>query len=260
MQSTVKIALLALLLSVPGLLPSADKDGNWTLTFADEFNGTELDLSRWTPHDPWGRVRDRQLQAYAPEALTVSGGQLHIVAQLAKRMAANQLPVRYDGKDREYVSGIISTFGTFSQTYGRFEIRCRVPAGRGLRSGFLLMPVPLAPLPEIEVFQTIGSSPSKVFFANRWGTEQTERSFGDSFIGPDLSAGFHTLSIEWERDRISWSIDGKEKFQSVDGVPRQPMYLLLDLAVGGNLAKAPDASTAFPASFDIDYIHVYSRQ
>ncbi len=149
---------------------------------------------------PW----DRQLQAYAPEALTVSGGQLHIVA---RRAAANQLPVRYDGKDREYISGVISTFGTFSQTYGRFEIRCRVPAGRGLRSGFLLLPVPLAPLPEIDVFQTIGSSPSKVFFANRWGTEQTERSFGDSFTGPDLSGGFHTFSIEWGRDRIQLVFD-----------------------------------------------------
>src|SRR5580692_6845502 len=147
MQSTVKTALLALLLSMPALLPSAEKDANWALTFADEFNGTELDLSRWTPHNPWGHVRDRQLQAYAPEALTVRGGQLHIVAH---RTPVNQLPVRYDGKDREYVSGIISTFGTFSQTYGRFEIRGRIPAGRGLRSGFLLLPVPLAPLPEIE--------------------------------------------------------------------------------------------------------------
>ena len=111
--------------------------------------------------------------------------------------------------------------GTFAQTYGRFEIRCRVPAGRGLRAGFWLLPVPLGPLPEIDVFETAGSPPSKVFFANRWGTEQTERSFGDSFTGPDLSSGFHIIAIEWDRDRITWFVDGKEKFQSVDGVPRQ---------------------------------------
>jgi|SRR5579863_6992460 len=255
MQPALKTALL-LSLSLPPLLLSAEKDADWKLTFADEFNGAELDLSRWTTHDPWGHVRDRQLQAYAPEAITVSGGQLHIVAS---RTPVNQVPVPYDGKDREYVSGVVSTFGTFSQTYGRFEIRCRVPAGRGLRAGFLLMPVPLGALPEIDAFQTVGGSPSKVFFGNRWGTEQTERSFGDAFTGPELSPGFHTLSIEWGRDRISWFIDGKEKFHSVDGIPRQPMYMLLDLAVGGNLAPAPDASTNFPASFDIDYIHVYQH-
>ena len=119
---------LLLLLSIAPLLLSQKAaqpdDGKWVPTFADEFTGTELDLSRWVPHDPWGKVRDRQLQAYAPEAVSVSGGQLHIVA---RRSAVNQIPVRYDGKDREYVSGIISTYGRFAQTYGRFEIRCRVP-------------------------------------------------------------------------------------------------------------------------------------
>jgi beta-glucanase (GH16 family) len=251
---------LLLLLSLSPLLLSQKAaqpdDGKWVPTFADEFNGTELDLSRWVPHDPWGKVRDRQLQAYAPEAVSVSGGQLHIVA---RRSAVNQIPVRYDGKDREYVSGIISTYGRFAQTYGRFEIRCRVPAGRGLRAGFWLLPVPLGPLPEIDVFESAGSPPSKVFFANRWGTEQTERSFGDSFTGPDLSSGFHIIAVEWDRDRITWFIDGKEKFQSVDGIPRQQMYMLIDLAVGGRIARSPDASTALPASFDIDYIRVYQR-
>jgi beta-glucanase (GH16 family) len=114
-------------------------------------------------------------------------------------------------------------------------------------------------LPEIDIFEAVGNPPSKVFFANRWGTEETKRSFGDSFTGPDLSTGFHTIAVEWERDRITWFIDGKEKFQSVDGIPRQPMYMLIDLAVGGRLASSPDASTNLPASFDIDYIRVYQR-
>jgi beta-glucanase (GH16 family) len=119
--------------------------------------------------------------------------------------------------------------------------------------------VPLGPLPEIDVFEAVGLPPSKVYFANHWGTEQTERSFGDSFTGPDLSNGLHTLAIEWDREKISWFIDGKEKFRSVDGVPRQPMYLLIDLAVGGRLARSPDGSTTLPASFDVDYVRVYQR-
>jgi beta-glucanase (GH16 family) len=213
---------LLLLLSLSPLLPAQKENTNWTLTFADEFNGAELDLARWTPHDPFGHVR-------AQEAVAVSGGQLHIAG-----------------------SGIVSTFGLFSQTYGRFEIRCRVPSGPGLRPGFKLLPVPLGPLPAIDVFEITGNDPSKVFFANHWGTEQTERSFGDSFTGPDLSSGFHTLSIEWDRDKITWFIDGKEKFRSVDGIPRQPMYLLIELAVRG-------ADARVPASFDIDYIRVYQH-
>ncbi len=99
------------------------------------------------------------------------------------------------------------------------------------------------------MFQTTGSAPSKVGFANHWGTEQTERSFADTFTGPDLSTGFHTLSIEWDHDKITWLIDGKEKFQSVDGVARQPMYLLIDLTLRGS-------DVPVLASFDIDYVRV----
>jgi beta-glucanase (GH16 family) len=211
-----------LLLTFSALLLSAEKDGNRVPTFADEFNGRELDLSRWAPHAPLDRVR-------APAAVTVSGGQLHIV------------------------SGSAGTFGTFAQTYGRFEIRCRIPAGRGFRARFRLLPIPLGTLPAIDVFETTGGAPSKVLFANHWGTEQTERSFSESFTGPDLSAAFHTLAVEWDRDRIVWFIDGKEKFQSVDGIPHQPMFMLLDVTAGS------DTSTASPASFDIDYIRVYQR-
>ncbi len=245
---------------LPAQTPAPDKDPRWILTFDDEFNGAELDLLHWSPHDPWGHVRDRQLQAFAPESVSVSAGRLHLIAQRTDETK----PVRYDGKDREYVSGAVTTFGTFAQTYGRFEIRCRIPAGRGLHSSFALYPVALGPLPKIEIFDVAGSAPATVSVANHWGTEQTERSFGDSFPGPDLSAGLHTVAIEWDADRISWFVDGKETFQSVEGVPRQPMFLLLDLTVGGGTGSVstrfPDESTVFPASLDVDYIRVYKRK
>jgi beta-glucanase (GH16 family) len=205
---------LLLLLFSPLLFPQKAPAPNWVQTFDDEFNTTELDLARWVPHDPWGHVSSVQ----------VSGGQLHLA------------------------TGPISTFGTFAQLYGRFEVRCRVLAGARSKPRFRLLPVPLGQLPAIDIFETTGSAPSKISFANRWGTEQTERSFGDSFTGPDLSTGFHILAIEWDRDKIVWYIDGKEKFQSVDGIPRQPMFLLLDPGVAAGVA-----------SFDIDYIRVYRR-
>jgi beta-glucanase (GH16 family) len=226
------------------LLAQKPPDRNWVLTFADEFNGTELDLAKWSPHEPGGQALDSQ-----PDAVTLSGGQLHVTARRAAK---------------GYIPGIVTTFGTFAQRYGRFEIRCRVPAGRGLRAIVSLRPVPLAPLPGVEILEVNGSAPSTISFGNDWGTEQTRRSFGDSFPAPDLSAGFHTIAIEWDETKILWSIDGKDKFQSVDGVPRQSMFLALELAVGGGTgslaARTPDESTLFPASLDIDYIRVYQRK
>ena len=48
-----------------------DPGGYGTLTFDDEFNGGQLDLSLWSPHDPWNQTRDRQLQAYTPDSIRV---------------------------------------------------------------------------------------------------------------------------------------------------------------------------------------------
>ena len=181
-------------------------------TFADEFDGNELDLTKWSPHDPLRSV-------YAAGVATVSAGQAHLAPGAA-----------------------IATFGLFSQTYGRFEIRCKVAAGSGVKSGFHLLPVPLAALPSIDVFTFAGAEPRKIFFANHWGTEQTERSYGDSFDGPDLSGDFHVIAVEWDAGKVVWSLDGKERFRSDDGVPGQKMFLLIE-AEGGTL--------------DVDYVRVY---
>jgi beta-glucanase (GH16 family) len=170
----------------------------WSLTFSDEFDRSELDLAKWVPHEPAARVRDE-----APASIEVSGGQLHIVS-------------------RSLAGGTVTTFGIFSQIYGRFEIRCRIAAGKGMRSALRLMPLSLG-LPSIDVFEADGGTPAKIFFGNHWGTEQTERSYGDSLPVPDLSAGFHVISVEWDRDRIAWLTDGKKRFEctsaaSVPGV------------------------------------------
>lgn len=184
-------------------------------TFADEFNAPQLDLARWVPHDPFSRSANE---------FRVSDGQLHITPGSA-----------------------LSTFGVFAQTWGRFEIRARAPAAKGLRPRFRLMPIPLGQLPTIDVFETSGNAPGKIRFGNHWGTEQTERSFGDTFTVADLSADFHTITLDWNRERLQWSVDGKEKFRSLDGVPQQLMFLVLDLAGTGPANQ----------TFDVDYVRVY---
>ncbi len=133
----------------------------------------------------------------------------------------------------------LSTFGLFAQPYGRFEIRFRT--GAETRARFRLLPVPPAPLPAITVFEVTGES-NKISVANSWGTPQTERTYGDVFPVPDLTARFHTVTVVWERDRIAWTLDGKEKLVSTEGVSSLPAFLLIDLASG---------------TLDIDYIRVW---
>ncbi len=235
----------------PAPRAATQQAANWVQTFADEFDGRELDLSRWAPHDPWGRERPREVQAYVPGAIEVRDG--------VARIAARRERARYDERDREFTSGMMTTYGSFAQLYGRFEIRCRMPAGRGLESKFWLLPVSSGEVPAIDVFDAIGSELTRALFGNRWGDARTERSYSGGYVVGDLSADFHIVAIEWDNDKIVWFVDGKERFRSVDGVPHQPLYLAISLAVGGLQAKYPDESTKFPAVFEIDYVRVYQR-
>ena len=222
---------------------------DWVLTFSEMFEGKELSFPKWTPHDPWGHERNREGQAYVPEAISVEEGTARIVAQ--RKVAS------YDGMQREFTSGMMTTYGSFAQTYGRFEIRCRVAAGKGLESKFWLLPVPSGEVPSIDIVDVVGSETRKGLFTNRWGDEKTERSYSGTAPVPDLSEGFHTVAIDWDEKRITWTVDGKETFQSISGVPHQAMYLAINLAVGGTTAKYPDSTAQFPAEFDIEYVRVY---
>lgn len=228
-----------LLVAISGVLSAQ----SWVPAFSDEFDGSELDFAKWAPHEPAGMAGIREVQKYVPDAVEVHDGFAHITAR----------------EVRGFTSGIITSYGSFAQTYGRFEIRCRIPAGRGLEAKFRLLPVPKGEVPAIDILDVIGSEPSKALFGNHWGDEKTERSFTGSYNVGDLSNGFHIVAIEWDKDKIVWFVDGKERFRSVDGVPHQPMYLAVGLAVGGLQAKYPDESTKFPAIFTIDYIRVFQR-
>ncbi len=213
------------------------------MKFTEEFDGASLDFSKWSPHPP-ARLLLPGVQEWLPEAIQVSGGQAHIVA---RKTAGG------------YTSGIMTTLGTFAQTYGRFEIRFRMPAGRGLEPLFRLLPVPTGDSPSIDVMNAIGGDPSTALFGNRWSEGHVEREYTSSWKVGDLATGFHIAAVEWDEERIVWSVDGAERFESFEGVPHQPMYLAVSLSVGTEKAGEPDGQTKFPASLDIDYIRAFAR-
>jgi beta-glucanase (GH16 family) len=242
---------MVLIFSVSALAGPANKPG-WKLTFDDEFDGTTLDLTKWTPQDPWGRERNQELQAYVKDAFKVENGILTITAE--KRHAT------YDGKDREYTSGMMNTLGKFSQCYGRFEIRCRLPSGRGLWPAFWMLPDPRSWPPEIDVLEVLGHEPAKVYMTHHFLNDQHEhKSHGGSWVGPDFSKEFHEFAVEWSPERIVWYVDGVERYRSEDSIPNTKMYLLVNLAVGGKWPKAPDEKTHFPARMEVDYVRVYEK-
>jgi beta-glucanase (GH16 family) len=230
--------------AAPGTQDPGTQIPGWTLKFAEECDGTALNFAKWSPHPP-GKLILGGVQTWVPNAVEISGGECHI---FARRTAAG------------YTSAILTTFDTFAQTYGRFEIRFRIPAGRGLEPLFQLLPVPTGDTPSIDVMNATGGEPSKALFANHWGDAHADRDYTGSYQVADLSVGFHIITVEWNEDEIAWSVDGADRFHSYDGVPHQPLYLAVSLGVGTVKAGEPDSQTKFPAALDIDYIRVFARR
>jgi beta-glucanase (GH16 family) len=229
---------------------SAAPEG-WTLTFEDTFDGDRLDTTRWVPKDFENIVRNNELQAYVPASISVAQGVLRLEAVPEK--------TTYFGKELPYRSGMVTTKGMFSQAYGRWEIRCRLPQGKGLFPAFWLLQLEPA-YAEIDVVESLGHSPQRVFFTHHWKEQNEFAKHGREYRADvPLSDDFHVYTLTWERDLLTWSVDGVERFRSETHVPEGKAFMLINLAVGGNWPGSPDATTQFPAALEVDYVRVYAR-
>ena len=151
-----------------------------------------------------------------------------------------------------YTSGLISSQPSFRQTYGYFEMRAALPRGKGLWPAFWLLPADLSWPPEIDVMESIGD-PTKVYVTAH---SKTGKAQGIEARVPD--EGFHTYAVAWDPKELVWYVDGLEAGrQPTPSDMHKPMYLLANLAMGGDWAGAPDNSTRFPATYAIDYIRAY---
>jgi beta-glucanase (GH16 family) len=231
-----------------GKAPAKDPASGWQMVFEDDFNGGSLDEQKWTSAFPWGRDRSNvgELQYYAPDAFNLNSGKLNIVAKPTPN------------GDHAYDSGLIASYASFAPEFGRFEIRCKIPSGKGLWPAFWLLPADTSWPPEIDVFEALGQETDTVHMTAHWEQNGEHQQDGGQYTGPDFSRDFHTFAVEWSADKMVWFVDGAKRHE-VDGKsPTAPMYLLANLAVGGDWPGAPNASTQFPATFAIDYIRAYS--
>jgi beta-glucanase (GH16 family) len=269
--------ILVAIMALPGHTSLADngtpsnpvgRQGNWTMIFKDEFNGSALDAKKWTTCYWWRMGQgctigtNHELEWYRPNNVQLSQGALGLQAERQQILA--------NGKVYSYTSGVVTTGPVseksasvrFALQYGYVEIRAKVPQGRGLWSAFWLLPVNRQEKPEIDVMEIMGNEPKRMTMTLHYPSMGDDPgSIDRRWIGPDFSAGFHTFGVDWEPDAVVWYVDGVARWRVTDPtqIPAQPMYLLLNLAVGGDWPGAPDESTPFPCSFNVDYVRVWSR-
>lgn len=167
-------------------------------------------------------------------------------------------------QNQPYTSGMIDTYHEFSQTYGYFEMRAKMPAGQGLWPAFWLLREDNTWPPELDVMEMVGrwryslvtTVHSQVSGTNKLSSNHYTTSAGTTVA--NMTTGFHTYGVDWEPNTITWYFDGQKVFQAATPADmNKPMYMLANLAVGGYWPGSPNSTTPFPAQMQIDYIRAY---
>jgi len=174
----------------------------------------------------------------------------------------------YRPEDIDYLSGIITSYDSFKMTHGYVEARVKLPAGKGLWPAFWLLNTHyVEDAPEIDVMEFLGDGTDTIYHTYHYFdiTDGWQKISTPSFetLGPNWTNSFHTFGLAWSPNQIVWYVDGVETRRITDNdykIASQAMYLIANLAVGGNWPGAPDANTVFPAHYEIDYIRAYKRK
>ena len=220
-----------------------------------------------------------------PDASVVTISDISLV-----ETTANMLPANAFGDNatagtkvkKSYTSGRISTQNLKTFTYGRFEVRAKVPNGQGYLPAFWLMANDenvYGQWPrcgEIDCMEVMGQDTKKLYGTIHYGNPHAE-SQGTYTIEDgkeSFSDGFHTFTCDWEPGKITWYVDGKKYHEesnwhsTTEGQGTltypapfdQPFYIILNLAVGGSWVGNPNEETSFVNNpFVVDYVRVYQK-
>jgi hypothetical protein len=228
------------------------KAGRWRTSYANAAYSYELH-NRTLPDNKELQVYgDRTFPQGAPvdPFEIVDGGVLRIIANPVDEK------LRKNIWDREYTSGVITSLGSFSQRYGVFEMRARSPKGKGLWPAFWLLNQNLDYPPEIDVMEIVAWD----VFSFHTSIKGDRIDVGTTVTTPDLSADYHTYTVDWGPKETIFYLDDREVSRSPTPPDvNKPMYVIANLAIGGDWAQTPDAETKFPAYFDIDWIRIWQR-
>jgi beta-glucanase (GH16 family) len=227
--------------------------GNWKLKFDDEFAGSTLNKI-WTPHQYWadGATDGEGDEKSDPANISVGDAMLQLTAAIDKKFGT------------PYTGALVQAGGirekslpTFSFLFGYVEASIQIPAGQGLWPAFWLMPASYHDgNGEIDIMDNGTGNPNTL----HGGSIMHGREYQHQHP-TELSPGFHTFAVDWQRDHITWYVDGQEWARTADPkvIPSEAMYPIFDLAVGGKWGGPPNASTQFPAIMRVDWIRVWQR-
>lgn len=256
----------------------AKKTGDYQLVWSDEFNKDGApDPANWTYE--LGFVRNNEFQYYQKENVFCKNGMLVIEARKETKENPGYVAGSNDWRRKrpviEYSSGCIISRKLQSWQYGRFEMRGRIDISNGLWPAWWTLgnEKRWPGNGEIDIMEfyrgkllaniaCLGSDKKAEWFSNRFST--------DSMGGKKWADQFHVWRMDWDENEIALFVDNQllnkvpmDKLENKDGSGfnpfKQPHYMLLNLAIGGDNGGDP-SNTVFPNRFEVDYVRVYQKK
>jgi beta-glucanase (GH16 family)/uncharacterized protein YccT (UPF0319 family) len=216
--------------------------GNWALSFNDNF--TSINSNVWSSTYWWGGNNGTQA-TFKPSALSVNSNGLNITATKVASTSST-------GVTNPYTSGLLQSGGVvggqapgFSFTYGYVEATTKIAPGQGMWSAIWMLPEDHNDNRELDLLENLGRAPNYFTATYHWGANYFQPP---GAVPVDETAGFHTYGVDWEPDHITWYFDGAPigTFTDAADIVNRPLYLILNLDVGG--AWAGPLTSASPAS------------
>ena len=238
------------------------------MVWNDEFDGTELDSTKWRYEVNGLGGGNGELQYYTDENVVVSDGTLKIIARKEE----------YNGK--EYTSSRITTQFTQDWKYGKFQIRAKLPGGRGTWPAIWMIPMYNAyggwpDSGEIDIMESVGYDPYKVhstLHTEIFNDANFNSQKGSSKTLSDPMNNFHVYELEWLPETIRFYVDGELIFTYV---PRdykvcptsqqwpfdKQFFMILNVAIGGSWGGINGVdNTIFPVEMEVDYVRVFQSE
>eukprot|EP01084_Bolivina_argentea_P288538 495244_1 len=236
---------------------------NWKLIFDDEFDGTELNFSNWanTRHNHPG-----ELQIFEAANVYLQNGSLVLETKYQ--------PTTINGTTYPYTSGIVTSANKFFHSYGKFEIRAKLPTEQFKHAcpAMWLLRQSGPCYQEIDIMeQTIGDGWNQVKSSYHWNTPNASGcspAFDEEFaIYPvpsqpiDFSKEFHIWQLIWNKTEVAVWIDNNfvsKLTKDQAHMPYEPEYIILNTVVSGS--NTSDIPTNVTGYFYIDYVRVYEAE
>lgn len=263
----------------PSVTPSttvspSDPNNEWHLVWADEFDSSTINMDNWSYDVPTNGRWNKEIQSYTQNNASINNGSLIIEAR-------KEDITEPSGETYNYSSGKLITKGKQSWTYGKFELRAKMPTGQGIWPAIWMMPEDepfygtWPKCGEIDIMELLGHIPNKLHGTCHFG-EPHKESQGTYFLpeGESFGDDYHIYSMEWEPSEIRWYIDGNLYHTANDWYSKDPnqaddytypapfdqdFFLILNISVGGSWPGNPDETTIFPQQMAVDYVRVYQK-